>query len=208
MIIAIDGPSGSGKSSIAKIISKKLNIQHLDTGAMYRLLALKLLNENLEYDKSILSELNIKIQDNKFFLDDIDVTTKIRDNEVSKKASSVSKIKEVREYMVDLQRKISGEQDIVLDGRDIGTVVFPNADIKIFLTATIEERAKRRAIEDNSVSYEKILYDMKKRDEQDSTRENSPLKIAADAIVIDTTNMDIDAVTNKIIELVENKKNG
>ncbi len=208
MIIAIDGPSGSGKSSIAKIISKKLNIQHLDTGAMYRLLALKLLNENLEYDKSILSELNIKIQDNKFFLDDIDVTTKIRDNEVSKKASSVSKIKEVREYMVDLQRKISGEQDIVLDGRDIGTVVFPNADIKIFLTATIEERAKRRAIEDNSVSYEKILYDMKKRDEQDSTRENSPLKIADDAIVIDTTNMDIDAVTNKIIELVENKKNG
>lgn len=208
MIIAIDGPSGSGKSSIAKIISKKLNIQHLDTGAMYRLLALKLLNENLEYDKSILSELNIKIQDNKFFLDDIDVTTKIRDNEVSKKASSVSKIKEVREYMVDLQRKISGEQDIVLDGRDIGTVVFPNADIKIFLTATIEERAKRRAIEDNSVSYEKILYDMKKRDEQDSTRENSPLKISDDAIVIDTTNMDIDAVTNKIIELVENKKNG
>lgn len=208
MIIAIDGPSGSGKSSIAKIISKKLNIQHLDTGAMYRLLALKLLNENLEYDKSILSELNIKIQDNKFFLDDIDVTTKIRDNEVSKKASSVSKIKEVREYMVDLQRKISGEQDIVLDGRDIGTVVFPNADIKIFLTATIEERAKRRAIEDNSVSYEKILYDMKKRDEQDSTRENSPLKIADDAIVIDTTNMDIDAVTNKIIELVEKKKNG
>lgn len=208
MIIAIDGPSGSGKSSIAKIISKKLNIQHLDTGAMYRLLALKLLNKNLEYDKSILSELNIKIQDNKFFLDDIDVTTKIRDNEVSKKASSVSKIKEVREYMVDLQRKISGEQDIVLDGRDIGIVVFPNADIKIFLTATIEERAKRRAIEDNSVSYEKILYDMKKRDEQDSTRENSPLKIADDAIVIDTTNMDIDAVTNKIIELVENKKNG
>lgn len=208
MIIAIDGPSGSGKSSIAKIISKKLNIQHLDTGAMYRLLALKLLNENLEYDKSILSELNIKIQDNKFFLDDIDVTTKIRDNEVSKKASSISKIKEVREYMVDLQRKISGKQDIVLDGRDIGTVVFPNADIKIFLTATIEERAKRRAIEDNSVSYEKILYDMKKRDEQDSTRENSPLKIADDAIVIDTTNMDIDAVTNKIIELVENKKNG
>lgn len=208
MIIAIDGPSGSGKSSIAKIISKKLNIQHLDTGAMYRLLALKLLNENLEYDKSILSELNIKIQDNKFFLDDIDVTTKIRDNEVSKKASSISKIKEVREYMVDLQRKISGKQDIVLDGRDIGTVVFPDADIKIFLTATIEERAKRRAIEDNSVSYEKILYDMKKRDEQDSTRENSPLKIADDAIVIDTTNMDIDAVTNKIIELVENKKNG
>lgn len=208
MIIAIDGPSGSGKSSIAKRISKKLNIQHLDTGAMYRLLALKLLNENLEYDKSILSELNIKIQDNKFFLDDIDVTTKIRDNEVSKKASSVSKIKEVREYMVDLQRKISGEQDIVLDGRDIGTVVFPKADIKIFLTATIEERAKRRAIEDNSVSYEKILYDMKKRDEQDSTRENSPLKIADDAIVIDTTNMDIDAVTNKIIELVEKKKNG
>ncbi len=208
MIIAIDGPSGSGKSSIAKRISKKLNIQHLDTGAMYRLLALKLLNENLEYDKSILSELNIKIQDNKFFLDDIDVTTKIRDNEVSKKASSISKIKEVREYMVDLQRKISGEQDIVLDGRDIGTVVFPNAYIKIFLTATIEERAKRRAIEDNSVSYEKILYDMKKRDEQDSTRENSPLKIADDAIVIDTTNMDIDAVTNKIIKLVENKKNG
>lgn len=207
MIIAIDGPSGSGKSSIAKIISKKLNIQHLDTGAMYRLLALKLIKENKEFDEGILENLSILIKGNTFYLDGIDVSSKIRENEVSKKASEISKIKEVRDYMVALQRKIAGEQDIILDGRDIGTVVFPNAKVKIFLTASIEQRAKRRYLEDKSISYEKILYDMKKRDEQDSTRKNSPLKVADDAIVLDTTAMSIDEVTNKIIEIVEKKKN-
>lgn len=207
MIIAIDGPSGSGKSSIAKIISKKLNIQHLDTGAMYRLLALKLIKENKEFDEGILENLSILIKGNTFYLDGIDVSSKIRENEVSKKASEISKIKEVRDYMVALQRKIAGEQDIILDGRDIGTVVFPNAKVKIFLTASIEQRAKRRYLEDKSISYEKILYDMKKRDEQDSTRKNSPLKVADDAIVLDTTTMSIDEVTNKIIEIVEKKKN-
>lgn len=207
MIIAIDGPSGSGKSSIAKIISKKLNIQHLDTGAMYRLLALKLIKENKEFDEGILENLSILIKGNTFYLDGIDVSSKIRENEVSKKASEISKIKEVRDYMVALQRKIAGEQDIILDGRDIGTVVFPNAKVKIFLTASIEQRAKRRYLEDKSISYEKILYDMKKRDEQDSTRKNSPLKVADDAIVLDTTAMSIDEVINKIIEIVEKKKN-
>lgn len=207
MIIAIDGPSGSGKSSIAKIISKKLNIQHLDTGAMYRLLALKLIKENKEFDEGILENLSILIKGNTFYLDGIDVSSKIRENEVSKKASEISKIKEVRDYMVALQRKIAGEQDIILDGRDIGTVVFPNAKVKIFLTASMEQRAKRRYLEDKSISYEKILYDMKKRDEQDSTRQNSPLKVADDAIVLDTTTMSIDEVTNKIIEIVEKKKN-
>lgn len=207
MIIAIDGPSGSGKSSIAKIISKKLNIQHLDTGAMYRLLALKLIKENKEFDEGILENLSILIKGNTFYLDGIDVSSKIRENEVSKKASEISKIKEVRDYMVALQRKIAGEQDIILDGRDIGTVVFPNAKVKIFLTASIEQRAKRRYLEDKSISYEKILYDMKKRDEQDSTRKNSPLKVADDAIVLDTTTMSIDEVINKIIEIVEKKKN-
>lgn len=207
MIIAIDGPSGSGKSSIAKIISKKLNIQHLDTGAMYRLLALKLIKENKEFDEGILENLSILIKGNTFYLDGIDVSSKIRENEVSKKASEISKIKEVRDYMVALQRKIAGEQDIILDGRDIGTVVFPNAKVKIFLTASIEQRAKRRYLEDKSISYEKILYDMKKRDEQDSTRQNSPLKVADDAIVLDTTTMSIDEVINKIIEIVEKKKN-
>ncbi|WP_068268655.1 (d)CMP kinase [Caviibacter abscessus] len=207
MIIAIDGPSGSGKSSIAKIIAKKLNIQHLDTGAMYRLLALKLIKENKEFDKSILENLNILIKGNIFYLDGIDVSEEIRENEVSKKASDISKIKEVREYMVSLQRKIAGEQDIILDGRDIGTIVFPDAKVKIFLTASLEQRAKRRHLEDKNIGYEKILYDMKKRDEQDSTRQNSPLKVADDAIVLDTTKMDIDEVTKKIIEIVEKKKN-
>lgn len=207
MIIAIDGPSGSGKSSIAKKIADKLNIQHLDTGAMYRLLALKLIKENKEFEKSFLNNFNISIKGDKFYLDNIDVSEEIRENKVSKKASDISKIKEVREYMVSLQRKIAGQQDIILDGRDIGTVVFPNAEIKIFLTASLEQRAKRRYLEDNSISYEKILYDMKKRDEQDSTRKNSPLKVADDAIILDTTYMSIDEVTEKIIEVVEKNKN-
>lgn len=205
MIIAIDGPSGSGKSTIAKRISAIFNIDHLDTGAMYRMLALKLLKDNKEYSNEILDALNIKIKDNRFYLDDIDVSEEIRKNEVSKLASDISKIKEVREYMVELQRKLSQKRSVVLDGRDIGTVVFPNADLKIYLTASVEIRAKRRYLEDKTLNYEKIYEDIKARDLQDMNRQNSPLKKAQDAIEIDSTNNSIDEVVDIICKLIKER---
>ncbi len=206
MIIAIDGPSGSGKSSVAKKIAKKLNIEHLDTGAMYRLLALKLKKENIEFRDEILTKLNIDIKDSKFYLDGIDVSLEIRENEISKLASKISKNKKVREYMVDLQRKISKNKDIVLDGRDIGTVVFPNADYKFYITASPEERANRRFSEDKSIDYNIILKDIINRDEQDINREESPLKQAEDAVFIDTDNLKLDEVVNIVISIIwENK---
>lgn len=207
MIIAVDGPSGSGKSSISKEIAKKLNIQYLDTGAMYRLLALYLEENNLEFSKEVLKDFNIKQLGETFYLNEVDVSKKIRTNDISKKASDISKIKEVREYMVDLQRKISKSHSVILDGRDISTVVFPNADFKIFLTASVEVRAKRRFLEDKTLSYDKILEDIKKRDYQDMNRKNSPLRIARGATVIDTSQMTKEQVIQKIISLVKGGQN-
>ena len=198
MIIAVDGPSGSGKSSISKEIAKKLNIQYLDTGAMYRLLALYLEENSLEFSKEVLKDFNIKQSGETFYLNGVDVSKKIRTNDISKKASDISKIKEVREYMVDLQRKISKSHSVILDGRDISTVVFPNADFKIFLTASVEVRAKRRFLQDKTLSYDMILEDIKKRDYQDMNRKNSPLRIAKGATVIDTSQMTKEQVLSLI----------
>lgn len=202
IIVAIDGPSGSGKSTIAKLVAKKLNLEHLDTGAMYRSLAYKLVKEKKEFELKDLDNFNLKIDKEKFYLDGEDITEKIRENEISKKASDVSKIKEVREYMVDFQRRLSKEKSIILDGRDIGTVVFPNANFKIYLTASAEKRAYRRYLESKE-DYEKILEDMKKRDEQDKNRKYSPLKVAEDAIIIDTTDMNVEKVVQKIVEIIK-----
>lgn len=207
MIIAVDGPSGSGKSSISKEIAKKLNIQYLDTGAMYRLLALYLEENSLEFSKEVLKDFKIKQSGETFYLNGVDVSKKIRTNDISKKASDISKIKEVREYMVDLQRKISKSHSVILDGRDISTVVFPNADFKIFLTASVEVRAKRRFLQDKTLSYDKILEDIQKRDYQDMNRKNSPLRIAKGATVIDTSQMTKEQVIQKIISLVKGGQN-
>lgn len=207
MIIAVDGPSGSGKSSISKEIAKKLNIQYLDTVAMYRLLALYLEENSLEFSKEVLKDFNIKQSGETFYLNGVDVSKKIRTNDISKKASDISKIKEVREYMVDLQRKISKSHSVILDGRDISTVVFPNADFKIFLTASVEVRAKRRFLQDKTLSYDMILEDIKKRDYQDMNRKNSPLRIAKGATVIDTSQMTKEQVIQKIISLVKGGQN-
>lgn len=206
MRVAIDGPSGSGKSSVAKAIANKLGLLHLDTGGMYRTLGYKIIKDNLSLEniEESLKNLDLKIINKKFFLDGEDVSEKIRSNEVSKMASKVSSIKSVREYMVNLQRKISSDHDVILDGRDIGTVVFPNAEVKIYLTATPEIRAKRRYLEDGSVSYEKILEDILKRDYDDSHREHSPLKIADGAKIIDTDNLSFEEVVEKIIEVIKN----
>ena len=207
MRIAIDGPSGSGKSSVAKAVAKRLGLLHLDTGGMYRTLGYKVIKDglNLENIEEVLKNLDLKIVNKKFFLDGEDVSEKIRSNEVSKIASKVSSIKSVREYMVNLQREISSNNDVILDGRDIGTVVFPNAEVKIYLTASPEVRANRRYLEDGSLSYEKILEDILKRDYDDSHREHSPLKVAEGAKIIDTDNLSFEEVVEKIIGVIKNE---
>ncbi len=213
MIIAIDGPAGSGKSTIAKLVAKELGLVYLDTGAMYRLVTLKALNEGILDDlgkiKEMLDNLNIDIRENGFYLDNTDVSEEIRKPIVSENVSSVAAIREVREKMVDLQRKFSESKNVILDGRDIGTVVFPNADIKIFLVADARERADRRYRElvakGEDVKIEEIYENILKRDKIDSTRKESPLKKAADAIEIDTTSKDIEKVKSEILKIIKNK---
>ena len=212
MIIAIDGPAGSGKSTIAKLIADDLGLVYLDTGAMYRLVTLKALNArilgNLEEIKKMMDNLNIDIKENGFYLDDIDVSEEIRKPIVSENVSHIAAIREVREKMVDLQRKFSESKNVILDGRDIGTVVFPNADVKIFLIADAKERANRRYKElvakGENVRIEEIYENILKRDEIDSTRKESPLKKAEDAIKVDTTSKSIEEVKNEILNIYSN----
>ena len=213
MIIAIDGPAGSGKSTIAKLIADDLGLVYLDTGAMYRLVTLKALNDgilgNLEKIEEMLNNLNIDIRGNRFYLDDIDVSEEIRKPVVSENVSDIAVIREVREKMVDLQRKLSKSKSVILDGRDIGTVVFPNADVKIFLVADAKERANRRHKEliekGENVRIEEIYENILKRDEIDSTRKESPLKKAEDAIEVDTTSKNIEEVKNEILKIIKKK---
>ena len=215
MIIAIDGPAGSGKSTIAKLIAEDLELVYLDTGAMYRLVTLKALNDAIlgNSDKIIkmLDNLNIDIKENGFYLDDIDVSEEIRKPVVSENVSDIAAIREVREKMVDLQRKFSESKNVILDGRDIGTVVFPNADVKIFLVADAKERANRRYKElvakGENVRIEEIYENILKRDEIDSTRKESPLKKADNAIEVDTTSKNIEEVKNEILNIVRKKIN-
>jgi len=210
MIIAIDGPAGSGKSTIAKLIAEDLGLVYLDTGAMYRLVTLKALNDGIlgDLDKIIkmLDNLNIDIKENGFYLDDIDVSEEIRKPVVSENVSDIAVIREVREKMVDLQRKFSESKNVILDGRDIGTVVFPNADVKIFLVADAKERANRRYKElvakGENVRIEEIYENILKRDEIDSTRKESPLKKADDAVEVDTTSKNIEEVKNEILNII------
>ena len=215
MIIAIDGPAGSGKSTIAKLVAKDMGLVYLDTGAMYRIVTLKALNEGIlgndglnELDKikKLLDDLNIDIRGNGFYLDDVDVSEEIRKPVVSENVSDVAAIREVREKMVDLQRKFSESKNVILDGRDIGTVVFPNANLKIFLVADARERAKRRYREliqkGENVEIEEIYENILKRDKIDSTRKESPLKKAKDAVEVDTTSKSIEEVKNEILRMV------
>ena len=213
MIIAIDGPAGSGKSTIAKLIAEDLELVYLDTGAMYRLVTLKALNEgilgNLDKIVKMLDDLRIDIKKNGFYLDDTNVSEEIRKPVVSQNVSDIAAIREVREKMVDLQRKFSESKNVILDGRDIGTVVFPNADVKVFLIADAKERANRRYRElvakGENVKIEEIYENILKRDKIDSTRKESPLKKADDAIEVDTTSKNIEEVKNEILYIIKQK---
>lgn len=216
MIIAIDGPAGSGKSTISKLVARDLDLIYLDTGAMYRLVTLKALKmgildgnlEDLDKINELLDNLEIDIRENGFYLDGIDVSEEIRKPIVSENVSKIAAIKEVRIKMVDLQRKFSKAKNVILDGRDIGTVVFPNADLKVFLVADARERANRRYKEltekGENVSLEEIYQNILMRDKIDSTREEAPLKKAEDAIEVDTTSKNIAEVKEEILNLYKN----
>ena len=217
MIIVIDGPAGTGKSSVAQRIADSWNIAYIDTGAMYRMLTLFCIQKEIDiYDEHSLKEVldsfvfDIAIVNGKqaYFLGDEDVTEKIRSLEVSKKVSHVSELSEVRKKLVVYQRKAAQKGSCVFEGRDMGTVVFPDADIKVFLTASSEVRAERRFKESQGkgVCYEEVLENIIERDSIDMKREISPLMQAEDAILIDTTNYSIEDVVDSINKLVSSKK--
>ena len=211
LVIAVDGPAGAGKSTIAKIIADKLNINYIDTGAMYRAVTYKVLQNNIDTtDEQAIIEVakasEIDFKDNNIYLNGEILKDEIRTMEVSNNVSNVAKIKEVRYLMVDVQRNIGKVSSVILDGRDIGSYVFPNADYKFFLVATPEERGKRRYKElvnkGYDVNLEEIISDIIKRDEIDSNREFAPLVKADDAIEIDTTGKSINEVVQSVLSKI------
>ena len=225
MIIAIDGPAGSGKSTIAKRVARMLGFHYLDTGAMYRCIALYAIEHGIGFDDAaalepVAREVPIVFSHepgnpvaSAVSFDGVDVTAAIRTPEVDKAVSPVSAIPEVRTALVEQQRRIAAHDDSVMEGRDIGTVVFPNADLKIFLTASPEERARRRALQNAERGFgdtdpSVILADLIARDKADSTRATSPLKPADDASELDTTDMSIDEVCDAIVEMARSVREG
>ncbi len=216
-IVAIDGPAGSGKGSITSEIAKKLNLSCIDTGAMYRCVTLEMINKGIKIDelekiKGLLENIKIELNEEtkQVFLNDKEVTKEIRSIEVSKMVSYVSSIKEVRLKLIELQRKIAKSKDVIMEGRDITTVVFPNADVKIYLDADVNERARRRfkQNQENGIesSYEEILENLRKRDENDKNKDFGALKVAEDATIIDSTNLTIKQVTSQIIKIINETK--
>lgn len=209
--IAIDGPAGAGKSSIAKAVAHEKGYIYVDTGALYRSIALFALENSLEGENLVnsLDKINLSLEfidgSQHVIMNNNDISDKIRTPEVSMNASKVSAIPEVRKFLFGLQKKISAENNIIMDGRDIGTVVLPDADLKVFLTASAEERANRRyrEIKDmDGVTYEQVLEDIKKRDYSDMHRDIAPLKQAEDAVLLDTTGMTVDEVKARLISMI------
>lgn len=210
--IAIDGPGGAGKSIIAKQVAKALDIDYIDTGAMYRAVGYKLIRDDVDmYDKDALSAMldatDIDFSGGRTILDGEDISDRIRTQEISRKASECSALAPVRAKLVELQKKMGSTKSVIMDGRDIGTVVLKDAELKIYLTASAEERAERRhrelLLKGEDISYEKVLADMQERDYNDMHREITPLRKANDAIELDTTGMSIDEVTEYILRKVK-----
>lgn len=217
--IAIDGPSATGKSTLAKALAKELSFIYIDTGAMYRAVGLYNIRKNIDLNNeadvvNTLKDISIDIKyidkEQRIFLNGEDVSNQIREEKVGTAASIVSTYKKVREVLVDLQRSLANVQNVIMDGRDIGTVVLPNSSLKIFLTASSEERTKRRYLElkekGKDVSIEDVAKELKERDERDTKRANSPLTKAEDAILVDTTNMNIEQTIEYIKKLYEKRK--
>lgn len=217
--VAIDGPSGAGKSTVSRSVASKFNFIYVDTGALYRTIGLAAHRKGLDTkDKpsiiGILPELNIELKYNeqgeqRMYLNGEDVSADIRLPEISMCASNVSAMPEVREYLMDMQRQMAKRYDVIMDGRDIGTVILPDADVKIFLTASAEERANRRYKElvakGINTSIEEVLEDMKKRDAQDSGRKTAPLKPAEDAVLLDTSDMSFEESVAAACKLITEK---
>lgn len=219
--VAIDGPAGAGKSTVAKGVAAKLGYIYVDTGALYRAIGVYALRQGVDTRdgngiSALLPEINVEL---KFidgvqhvFLNGEDVSVEIRTPDASMAASNVSAIPSVRSFLFDLQRDIARKNDCIMDGRDIGTVVLPNAQVKIFLTADPEERAMRRykelIVKDPNVKYDDVLADLKARDYQDSHREIAPLKPAEDSVVYNTTGNNLEESVEKVISIIEEKTNG
>ncbi len=219
MIVAIDGPAGSGKGTVTKLIAKRMGLINLDTGATYRCVALETLRRGLTVEDKqkiidLVDDLDIEFEyendDIKVFLNGEEVTSEIRNMEVTKIVSQVSSIVPVRLKMVELQRRMAKGKDVIMEGRDIGTYVFPNADVKIYLDANVEERAKRRFKENQEKgiegSFEEILENIKLRDENDKNKEVGALKVADDAIIVDSSKLTIEEMTNRVEEIIKERK--
>lgn len=218
LIIAIDGPAASGKSTTAKLLAKRLGYVYLDSGAMYRACALAALEAGIEHSDvekldKLLEKIDIRIkyspEGNKVLLYNIDVTKRIREEDISRLSSDISILRPVREKMVALQRQMGEAGGVIMDGRDIGTVVFPHADLKFFMIASAEARAQRRCDElagkGLSSCYQTVLKEMQERDKQDSTRALAPLKPAEDAIPVDTTTLSIEEQVDLLFSYIEAK---
>lgn len=217
-VVAIDGPAGSGKGTVTKIVAERKNLVSIDTGAMYRCVALDCINngvspENIKGIEEILEKIKIDLKkengNQKVYLNGKDVSEEIRSTKVNNLVSEYSAVKEIRDKITPIQQKMGIDQDIIMEGRDIGTVVFPNADLKIFLDCDVKERARRRFIQNQEKgiisTYEEILENIIRREKINSTREIAPFVKADDAILIDSTNLSIEQVVEKIIELIEKK---
>ena len=217
--VAIDGPSGAGKSSVAKKCAELFGFVYVDTGAIYRTIGLAAFNRGINTKDSaavisLLPELSIDLRYNengeqRMFLSGVDVSGEIRRPEISMCASNVSAIAEVRDYLTDMQRNMAKKYDVIMDGRDIGTVILPDADVKVFLTASADARAARRYKElikkGSEISFNEVLSDMKLRDEQDTKRAAAPLKAAEDAVYLDTSDMSFDESVDAVAKLIIEK---
>lgn len=203
--IAIDGPAGAGKSSISKVLCNKLGYTYVDTGSIYRAIAYFSIKHNIAVENIVdnLNNIDIKLSKTGVLLNSEDITDKIRTNNISMLASKVATDKNIRNFLVDIQRDIAQNNNVIMDGRDIATVILPNADIKIYLTASAEVRAKRRYKQDSSIEFNELLDSILLRDKQDMERAISPLKIAPDATVVDNSDISEAETIDLILEIIE-----